>query len=145
VIDPTGTLVREIRAYPAVAAITARIRTVEPAADDIRGGGTGDPYVPFVVISRAGAPRERRVGVQRARYGVRAYGTTPTQATALYGAVSDAIHNAGPRIHAATGVLVFRSYDDTGGTADRDPNTQQPLEQGFVDYIAATVPPVPIA
>lgn len=144
-IDPTGTLVREIRAYPAVAAITTRVRTVEPATGDIHAGTSADPYVPFVIVFRGGAPRERRTGVQRPRFGVRAYGTTPAQATALYGAVSDAVHNIGPRIHAQTGVLVFRSYDDTGGEADRDPDTGQPLEVGFIDYIASTVPPVPIA
>jgi hypothetical protein len=140
-IDPLGRLIVEVRAFPAVAAITDRVRGAEP-----RGAFGGDPgdargpdaYVPFIVLSRLGTARVKgRVPIAEVRIGFRAYGATPQAAAALYGALSDAVHNVGPRVGAG-GVLIHRSYDDVGGAAARDPDTKQPYEDGVISLFAAT-------
>ena len=131
-IDPLGTLLTEIRTDPAVAALTTRVRGGEPAPGD-----AAVPYRRFVVLVRLGATREKRAPVQEARIGLRCYGTSYADAAALYGAVSDAIHNVGPRI-GATGVLIHRSFDDSGTGASKDPDTGQPHEDGVISLFAAT-------
>lgn len=131
-VDPMGKLITEIRADSAVTAITTRIRGGEAAPGD-----SARPYQPFVVLVRLGLEREPRVPIQRLRIGFRCYGATFQQAAQLYGAVSDAIHNVGPRI-GATGVVIYRSFDDTGGAASKDPDTGQPYEDGVISLIAAT-------
>ena len=68
---------------------------------------------------------------------MRCYGSTFADAAVLYGAVSDAIHNVGPRI-GASGVLIHRSFDDIGMGADKDPDTGQPHEDGVIQVFAAT-------
>lgn len=140
-IDPLGELITEIKANPGVAALTTRIRGGEPrgavGTDPGDARGPGD-YVRFIVLVRLGVARAKgRVPVQDVRIGFRAYGTTPQDATALYGALSDAVHNVGPRV-GATGTAIYRSYDDVGGTANRDPGTQQPFEDGVIELWAAT-------
>ena len=131
-IDPLGTLLTEIRDNSAVAALTTRIRGGEPAPGDVTV-----PFGRFVVLVRLGTTREKRAPVQAVRIAVRCYGTTFGDAAALYGAVSDAIHNVGPRI-GATGVLIQRSYDDAGLGAASDPDTGQPHEDGVISLFAAT-------
>jgi len=132
VIDPLGTLLTEIRDDPAVAALTTRVRGGEFAP--------GDAAVPFrrvVVLVRLGMTRDKRAPVQAVRIAVRCYGSTYQDAAALYGAVSDAIHNVGPRI-GATGALIYRSFDDIGTGADKDPDTGQPHEDGVIQLFSAT-------
>ena len=131
-IDPLDALLGEIAANPAVAALTTRVRGGEPAPGD-----AASPFLRFVVLVRLGSTREKRAPVQEVRIGVRCYGTSFADAAALYGAVSDAIHNVGPRI-GATGVLIHRSFDDIGNGADTDPDTGQPHEDGVISLFAAT-------
>ena len=131
-IDPLGKLLTEIRDDPAVAALGAIVRGGEFAP--------GDAAVPFkrvVVLVRLGTTRAKRAPVQEVRIGLRCYGSTFGDAAALYGAVSDAIHNVGPRI-GATGVLIHRSFDDIGLGATKDPDTGQPHEDGVIQLFAAT-------
>ena len=130
-IDPLGKLLTEIRDNPAVAALTTRVRGGEPTPGDV-----AVPFRRFIVLVRLGTTRNRRAAVQEVRIAVRCYGTTPQDAATLYGAVSDAIHNIGPRIRA--GVLIHRSYDDLGMGADVDPDTKQPHEDGVIAVFAAT-------
>jgi hypothetical protein len=132
VIDPLGKLLTEIRDDPAVAALTSRVRGGEPAPGD-----SATPFQRFVVLVRLGATRKKRAPVQEVRIAVRCYGSTYQDAAALYGAVSDAIHNVGPRI-GATGVLIHRSFDDIGMGASKDPDTGQPHEDGVIQLFAAT-------
>ncbi|HSW41754.1 MAG TPA: DUF3168 domain-containing protein [Patescibacteria group bacterium] len=131
-IDPLGTLLTEIRDNAAVAALTTRIRGGEPAPGD-----AALPFGRFVVLVRLGSQRHKRAPVQEVRIALRCYGTSYADAAALYGAVSDAIHNVGPRI-GATGVLIHRSFDDIGMGAERDPATGQPHEDGVISLFAAT-------
>ena len=131
-IDPLGKLLTEIRDDPAVAALTTRVRGGEPAPGD-----AATPFGRFVVLVRLGTQREKRAPVQDVRIAMRCYGSTSGDAAALYGAVSDAIHNVGPRI-GATGVLIYRSFDDIGMGASKDPDTGQPHEDGVIQLFAAT-------
>lgn len=133
-IDPLGRILTEIRDDAAVAAITTRIRGGEPAPGDAKGPGE---WVPFVVLVRLGTLRERGLPMQEVRIAARCYGTTFQQAAALAGAVSDAVHAAGPRISTA-GVGIWRSFDDGGGGADIDPDTGQPHEEVVLSVIATT-------
>ena len=131
-IDPLGALLTEIRDDPAVAALTTNVRGGEPAPGD-----AAVPFGRFVVLVRLGTQRAKRVPVQEVRIAVRCYGSTYRDAAALYGVVSDAIHNVGPRI-GATGVLIHRSFDDIGMGADQDPDTGQPHEDGVLSLFTAT-------
>lgn len=146
-IDPLGRLIIELKANVALAALTTRIRGGEPRGATFNGSGVqtdaGDArgpgdYIRFIVLVRLGVARSKgRVPVQEVRIGYRAYGTSAQDATALYGALSDAVHNVGPRL--GGGVLIYRSYDDVGGTAEKDPDTGQPLESGVIELFAATL------
>lgn len=134
-IDPFGTLLLELRDDGAVRALVdGRVRAEEPGPGD--AGGHGD-YQPFVVLSALASQRMRRVPVATSRYAVKCYGTTPQNAWEVYGACSDAIHDLGPRLR-SNGVGIYISWDDTGGTADRDPVTHQPLVEAVIELIAAT-------
>ena len=131
-IDPLGFLLIGIRDDPAVVALGAVVRGGEMAP--------GDSAVPFkrvVVLVRLGAQRDKRAPVQEVRIAARCYGSTYQDAAALYGAVSDAVHNIGPRI-SASGVLIYRSFDDVGMGATKDPDTGQPHEDLIVALYAAT-------
>lgn len=135
-IDPLGKLIIDVRADAGVAAITTRIRGGEPGPDDAKGT---DAYVPFVVFVRLGTQRHPRLPIQTVRIGFRCYGVTAQQAAQLYGAVSDAVHNKGPRIASGgTKVVIYRSFDETGGDAAKDPDTKQPFESGVIELSAAT-------
>lgn len=134
-IDPLGKILTEIRDNATVAALTTRIRGGEPAAGDAQPS-TG--YLRFVVLTRLGNDRALRVPVQTLRIAVRCYGTSFSDAATLAGAVSNAIHNIGPRRN-ATGVLIHRSYDDVGQGATKDPDTGQPMESFVIEAFASTV------
>lgn len=135
-IDPLGKLLTEIRSNATVAALTTRIRGGEPAVGDAQSAAAG--YLRFVVLTRLGNERAKRVGMQTLRIAARCYGTSFGDAAALAGAVSDAIHNIGPRRN-ATGVLIFRTYDDIGLGATKDPDTGQPHEDIVIEVFASTV------
>ena len=138
-VDPTGFLLTTIRDFPAVAALTTRVRGGEPAPGDALGAGS---YQRFIVLAQLGRLREKRVPVQEVRYVARCYGqgVNPSQdAVALAGAVSDAIHNRKPRANAA-GVLIWASFDDGGDGVVNDPSTGQPMAPVVISVTAATVP-----
>ena len=139
-IDCLGFLLTGIRDSPAVAAITTRIRGGEPAAGDALGPGS---YVPFVVLTNLGSRREPRAAMQTVRIAARCYGASFPLAAALAGAVSDAVSNIGPR-RSSSGVLIYRTYDDIGLGAEKDPDTGQPHQDLIVEVFAATVA-VPMA
>ena len=134
-VDPLGRILTEIRDDAAVAAITTRIRGGEPAPGDALGPGS---WQPFVVLARLGVLRQPRLPVQEVRIGARCYGRTYQEAAALAGAVSDAVHAAGPRI-SPSGVGIYTSLDDSGGGATADPDTGQPLESLVIAVTATTV------
>ena len=133
--DPLGRLRTEILDDAGVAAMTTRVRGGEPmaatkAADgsvidggDVRGPGK---YVRYIVITQLGSSRLKRSPLQEVRLLAKCYGTDRTgqDATALAGAVSDAIHARGHRT-TPIGLVIFGSFDDGRAPAVRDPDTQQ--------------------
>jgi hypothetical protein len=133
-VDPLGRILTEIRDDPAVAAITTRIRGGEPAPGDALGPGS---YLPFVVLTRLGGLREKRLPIQEVRLNVASYGVTAQGAAALAGACSDAIHGIGPCISTG-GVGIWVAFDDGDAGAVRDPDTQQWREDFVVSITAAT-------
>jgi hypothetical protein len=70
--------------------------------------------------------------------GINCYGTTFADAAVLSGAVSDALHAAGPRLTSAG--LVYNTYEESGGDATKDPGTGQPFETIVVEVLATTAP-----
>lgn len=133
--DPMGYLLTTIRSDPVVAAITTRIRAGEPAPGDSQGPAG---YLPFVVLSELGNVRQKgRVPVQETRVAARCYAASFQLAKALAGAVSDSIHNLSPRKN-ASGVLLYRAYDDVGNGTTRDPDTQQPVSEFVIQLWSAT-------
>jgi hypothetical protein len=147
--DPTGFLLTTIRDFPAVAALTTRVRCPEPMgqtsnaagvvtdAGDARGPGK---YVRFVVLTRLGRTRLPRAPIQEVRYITKCYGQggNPAQdADTLAAAVSDSIHAAGHRINGA-GVSIFGSFDDGGEGAVKDPDTDQPHSDIVISVGAST-------
>lgn len=143
-IDLAGKVLIELRDDSAFAVWHGgRVRVEEPmpptATDrgDVRGSGE---YVRFVVITPVVTPREKRVPVQRPRYGINVYGTSPQDAWAGYMLASDAIHEAGVRMvgSGATRTGIWNSWDDSGGSPERDPDTGQPFVTFVVELIAAS-------
>ena len=140
--DVVGKAVIELRADAGVAAITganptsspARVRGFEPGPDDAQGP---EAYRAFVVLIQEGRIRWRRVPVQRPRIVARCYGRTAIEAMALANAVSSAMHDEGPRVH-ANGLGIYASAEDGGGEQDKDPDTSQPFVPVFLDLIATT-------
>lgn len=131
-IDPLGPILTTIRDNATVAAITTRIRGFELQSDDAP---------PAVVLRRLGVTRgpfgqTERAGIQQVTIAALCYGITPQQAAALYGAVSDAIHNRGPRKD-AQGRLIYLSMEESGGEATLDPDTRWPFETAVIQVIAA--------
>jgi hypothetical protein len=134
--DVIGKLITELRADADVTALNStRIRGFEPAPGDAKGAGS---YQNFVVLVLLDAAREKRIPVQRPRIALRCYGTTPQQAMANYAACSNALHNAGVRTY-SNGLGIWNSFDDAGASADRDPDTDQPLVTFVLDLAATTV------
>lgn len=128
-VDPMRSILAELAASPAVAAIAGdRIRRYEPAPGDARGPGE---YQPFVVLVRIGGSRERgRVPLQQVPIAARCYGATDHEATQLAGAVADALDNVGPR------GSVYRTYvPEVGGTLS-DPDTGQPYLEVLIEAYA---------
>jgi hypothetical protein len=142
VIDLTGKLLIELRDDVAVDAIVdGRVRGFEPEPGDsawaLDNKGNRTYARAFVVIVALGSPRDRRVPIQRPRFAVRCYGRTSQEAMALYGACSSAIHDKGPRVH-TNGAGIYASSDETGGDAEKDPDTQQPLVTFIAELIGTT-------
>jgi len=142
-VDPIGLIVTEIRDNAVVAAMTeGRVRGFEPAPKtksyegDAQGVGKFKRHVVVVTLGRR---REKRLPVQEVRAAARCYGLDAKDAALVAGAVSDAIHAAGPRI-SGTGVGVWNSWDDGGEGALKDPDTAQPYETVVIQVNAADRP-----
>jgi hypothetical protein len=132
--DVLGKLLIELRDDADVAAIVDdRVRGGEPAPGD----AIGPPYQAFVVLVTLSTPRMMRVPAQMPRIGVNCYGRTAQEAAQLYGACSDAIHDRGPRVY-GNGLGIYISHDDSGGAAERDPDTKQPYVSFVIEAIATT-------
>lgn len=145
-LDPTGALIVEIRDALEDAGVTDRVRSPEPAPDVIDAAGTvtarGDArgpkdYIRFVVIVPLEVPPHPQLPITDARYIARCYGTDPHDAFLVYAALCDAIHAVGPRVK-ASGLGIYRSWIETGGTSDRDPDTLQPLITATIRLLATT-------
>jgi hypothetical protein len=133
-LDPMGSLILELRADMEVAAlVSTRVRGFEPAPGDALGAGR---YQAFIVISALSVPPHPRVPITFAEYGIRCYGATPQNAFAVWGAVVKALHQIGPRTK-SNGLLIYKSIVLTGGTQDRDPDTQQPVVTGSIRLTAS--------
>jgi hypothetical protein len=140
VIDPMGSLIVELRETAAVAALVgARVRAREPhgATDSYEGDALGPgAYKAFLVLVQLSLPPDRRVPVTVAEYAVRCYGRTSEEASAVYGAVVDALHRRGPRLR-PNGLGIYATWV-TGGASDVDPKTQQPVVTGTIQLTATT-------
>lgn len=131
--DPMGTLILEARADSDVATLTGgRVRGFQPAEGDALGPGH---YQAFVVIDALTVPVHQQLPITEAEYGIAAYGSTPQNAWAVWGALVKAFHGVGPRI-ATSGLGIYRSWAASGGTQDKDPDTGQPLVRGSIRLIA---------
>jgi hypothetical protein len=131
-IDPTGALVIEVRDSLRDAGITDRVRGYEPAPGD-----SVKPYRRFVVISSLDVPPDPLLPITDARYSFRCYGTTAQDAWAVYIGLVEAVHHTGPRVK-SSGLGIYQSWVETGGAADQDPDTKQPLVSGTIHLIATT-------
>lgn len=128
-VDPLGFVLTTIRDDAAVAALTTRIRGEEPAQGD---------QPPMVIIRTFPITRQQRLPLARHQYMILCYGTSPRQAAQLRGAVSDAIHNVGPRVN-ASGVAIYRSHSENEGQSQVDPDTGWPFQMVIAVAWAATV------
>ncbi len=126
--DPMGMLVDELRDANIA---SGRVRTQQPDKNDAKDARH---YQRFVVIVDLGGPPVRQT-IQRLRYAVRTYGATKQDARALWGEVQEVWHLAGPRI-SLSGVAVYQTRDDTGGSAFTDPDTGQPYYDGVYEVTA---------
>lgn len=132
-LDPTGSLIVEIRSDPDVLNLVSdRVRGTKPAAGDV-----ADPYKTFVVLVCLAAPPHPRLPITEATYAVSCYGTTGQNAWAIWGAVVKAIHAIGPRTK-SNGLGIYQSLIAAGGEESEDPDTKQPVVQGTLTLIATT-------
>lgn len=139
-LDVMGRLLTEIRDAAGVTALGVKVRAGEPAPGDLT-----KPYQRVVVLSKLGTRRFRGAPVQEVRVSARCYGQgsndNPQQAFQdagrVYGAVSDAIHDIGPRL-ASSGLGIYQSEDALGGVAAKDPDTGQPYESMVIELYATT-------
>lgn len=146
-LDPLPKILIEIRDDPVVHEIVGnRVRGKEPQGPVMDASGNelqpGDVrpaghWVPFVVLTRIGAPPDPRVPIQTTRILFRCAGRTDREAAVLRNACSRAIHGRGPRTF-PNGLGIFSSLDVTGGSQDADPDTKQPFET-FIAEVVATV------
>lgn len=134
--DVLPKLLVEIRDDADVDALVAgRVRGFEPAAGDARPKGS---YQAFVVLVGLPGDRQLRAPTQRANVVARCYGSTPANAAAVRWAVSNAIQNARPRLH-ANGLGIYTSMETSGGEQEKDPDTQQPYQELVITALATTV------
>lgn len=136
-VDPLGTIISELKAANVA---SQRVRGFEPAPASASYEGDAQEagsYKRFVVLVRLGGSRLPRAPLQQLQIGVRAYGVTPHDAAALWGDISDALSNAGPRLSASR-VAIYQSLDDGSGGTHKDPDTDQPYEEGVIAVYAGT-------
>lgn len=138
-------LIIELREDEAVAAIVGdRVRSPMPAPGDADWDDFEDgqrKYRRAFVVLRALTPPSRhlRLPVQFPRYVALCFGRSWVEATELRWAVSNALHNIGPRVH-ANGLGIYNTWEDGGGEPVADPDTGQPYEEVVFGAIATTQP-----
>lgn len=134
--DPTGSIVTELREVTAITALVSdRVRAGQDADGDKKAPGS---YQRFLVVTREGSVRSRgRQPIQTVTLGVRSYGTSRKDASALMGLVSDALHQQGPRAGTGGGHIWLSLVGESQGS-DMDPLTKQPFEDVYVDVICTT-------
>lgn len=116
--DLLGPVLTTIRDFPAVAAITSRVRGGELAAGDTA------PAVVIVSLGNTrspGGPGRARLGLQGPRYAANCYATTYQAAAQLSGAVSDSLHLLTART--ISGKVIHQIVDDGWGGPILDPST----------------------
>lgn len=130
-VDLLGKVLTEVRDWPAVAAITTRVRGGEFAPGD------APPCVVIRKLANDLAPfgRGYRAGLQRPLFSVQAYGNSYLQAGQLAAAITDAIHLRGPR--KASGRYIALSLVESGGDQSKDPDTNWPVETLVVSAVGA--------
>lgn len=134
--DVIGKLVTDLRDDTTANTLNGgRIRGFEPAPGDAQGAGQ---YKNFVVLVLLAARRENRISVYWPRVAVRCYGSTPQLAMQNYTACANALHNAGVRVY-GNGLGIWNSFDDTGPSAEKDPDTGQPYVSFIAELAATTV------
>jgi hypothetical protein len=136
----TGAAVAELLADPSVAAITTRIRPVEPAAGDAQNAGS---YIPFVVVAPIDAPWRAETATSVATVALRCYAATYPAAEALYLTCAAVFHRKGPRI-ASSRLGIYGSLVGGGPTLSNDPDTKQPYAYGLVDLRVSIQPTPPL-
>jgi hypothetical protein len=137
VIDAMGALVIELRSDSGVAAIVGSLNhQVKVWGEDKPGYLPADPR-PYVLIHYLSINREKRTPVQKVRVAVTCVGKDHVQASAVYNAVSDAVHNKGPREHGTLGI--WRSDEEIGGQPLVDPETHWPSKTAIYECWASTV------
>lgn len=132
-IDVLGKILVEVRDDAAVAAITDRVRGEEPKKGDAP---------PMVIIRTFPIRRTPRLPHARHQFLIQCYGKDFPQARALMGAVSDALHNVGPR-QSPAGKAIYRSQEEVSGSAQTDPDTNWPFYTLIVTVHASTEAVVP--
>lgn len=140
VLSPLGAAIAELLADPSVAAITTRIRPIEPAAGDAQNAGS---YLPFVVVVPIDAPWRAETATSVATVALRCYAATYPAAEALYLTCAAVFHRKGPRIASSSRLGIYGSLVGGGPTLSNDPDTKQPYAYGLVDLrvsIQATPP-----
>jgi hypothetical protein len=141
-LSALGAAIGELAADAGVTAITSRIRPIEPAPGDAKGPGS---YLPFVVVTVLDAAPMGHMGIREVTLGVRCYAATYPAAEALWLACEEVFLDRGAR-RTTSGLGVYHSVIQAGGTPDRDPDTFQPLFSGIVRYpVTIHAVPAPMA
>lgn len=127
-----------------IGALVTELRTANIASQRVAGGETppgwakpAGSFQRFVILVDLGYRRLHRAPLAIHRIGYRAYAATFQDAAALQGELSDAVDNAGPRL-SASGVAIYQSLDDIGSGASKDPDTDQPYEEGVLEVFTGT-------
>lgn len=147
-LNIVGAVISELKDDPDVAALVGtRVRHNDPlgAVHDPSGNQTYDgdahgagQYKAFIIVVVPSDVPMRRVPVQFAEVFLRCYGTSRTNARAVYGAAVKCFHDRGVRVK-TNGLGIWRSAMVGGGSDDTDPKTSQPLVVGDIQLIATTV------
>jgi hypothetical protein len=132
IVDLTGKAVTEIRDFPAVAAITPRVRGGELAPGD------GPPAIVIVRLAVDYNPggTTRRMRIQAPMFAANCFGADRRQAAQLADAVVEAIDLRGPR-RDVQNRLVYLSLVEGGGDVVLDPVTRWPTATVTFSFIGA--------
>jgi hypothetical protein len=141
-LDPMPSLLAWAKADGHIAALVSdRVRGYEPkgATDTYEGDALGSGhYKAFIVISALSVPLHPRVPVTFAEYTVRCYGVTAQHAWSVWAAFVKAFHMPGERVE-SNGLGIYQTFILTGGSQDKDPDTDQPVTTGSLRVTATTV------